>query len=194
MARRSRSLSRSSGFKQYWNLFLFPPPFARNPIHLFADQYGAVRSPCLLSSVEYFESSDRTFLHSSIIRLWGTPYFNVNPSSLSHRNKVPFACRWRFQCWFCLCSGSLRSSFFLLDWHCFSDVLFNAVRNSDPRYGLILEQWWNFNFNFVSSYWFANFYVRVRILHCFGSTLSHMFARHLEVMRILGMKIDSGRA
>ena len=32
---------------------------------------------------------------------------------------------------------------------------------------------------------------RVRILHCFGCTLSNMFARRLVVMCILGTKIDS---
>ena len=32
---------------------------------------------------------------------------------------------------------------------------------------------------------------RVRIEHCFGCTLSRMFPRHLEIMCILGIKIDS---
>ena len=75
--------------------------------------------------------------------------------------------------------------------HCLSDVLFNHVHN--PRSGLIFEWRWNFNFNAVSSVCFANFLCprQGRIVHRFRSTLLHNFPLRFEVMRILGIKIES---
>ena len=65
-----------------------------------------------------------------------------------------------FKYWSRFCSGFPRSFLFLLDRHGFSDKFVNTVHNSNPRYGLILKQRLNLNFNTVSSVATANFYVR----------------------------------
>ena len=57
-------------------------------------------------------------------------------------------------------AGFLRSFLFLLDRHGFSDKFVNTVHYSNPRYGLILVQRLNLNFNTVSSFVIANCYVR----------------------------------
>ena len=53
-----------------------------------------------------------------------------------------------------------RSFPFLLDWHGFSDKFVNTVPNSNPRYGLILKQRLNRNFNTEKSVAIENSYVR----------------------------------
>ena len=59
------------------------------------------------------------------------------------------------------------AGFFLLDRHGFSDKFVNTVHNSNPRYGLVLKQRLNLNFNTVPSVVIANF----DVLNCSGSTL-----------------------
>ena len=85
-------------------------------------------------------SSDE-FRHLKTIRIIGFLCFNVNPLSR-------------------ICSGFSRSFLFFLDRHGFSAKFVNIVHNSNPRYGLILKQRLNLNFNTVSSVVIANFYVR----------------------------------
>ena len=73
----------------------------------------------------------------------------------------------------------------------FSGKFVNTVHNFDPRYGLILKQRLNFNFNTVSSAVIANLCPRLgQIVHCFGSTLLYELLLDLVATYILGIKID----
>ena len=119
--------------------FLLTTTFCQNIYPLCADQCRAISKFGFTSFAQYLESSDRTSLHFSTILSQGTLasssrpisfvskqisnetltfearlilwilHFNIDPFSLFHRNKVPLACWWRFQCWSRLCSGFLRS-------------------------------------------------------------------------------------
>ena len=86
-----------------------------------------------------------------------------------------------------------RSSFFSLDRQCLSDVLSTPVHNSDPRSVLVFEQRWNFNTNVVSSYRFANLFSMTKAESFIASDppFVHNLPFHFEVMRVLGIKIES---
>ena len=72
--------------------------------------------------------------------------------------------------------------------HDFSDKLVNTVHNSNPRYGLILKQSLNQNFNTISSVVIANFYVRDWAKAYIA--LDPPFGTSSEASDILGIKID----
>ena len=112
---------------------------------------------------------------------------------LSTRNWTPVRVRWvphniglAFAC------GFRRSFLFLLDRHGFSDKFVNTVQNSNPRYGLILKQRLNLNFNTVSSVVIANFDVRdgAKSYIALDPTLWYEFHLDLEASYIIGIKID----
>ena len=140
MARRYKSFSGQSGFKQYWNLFLCPPPYDTTSVHLSADQYGAmlifpwfrltnilnhlIELPCINQHFDNKELRHLLLDQLSLCRSNWVMNFDIwkQQGSLDLFTsmsihflcpigiKVPIACWWRFR----LCSGFLRSCLFLL--------------------------------------------------------------------------------
>ena len=178
IALRYRKCLEELGFKQYWNLFFGPPPFTRVDIQSPIDHCKAPLNFFFLNSSK--TSSNKTAPSSSRRTDWSwrgnrVMAFDTEKQSwryFSGLMSIHFSFTQRvrngrqrhcgLQSWSCFGNRSPWSSMqFILNGFCrFGHILFNSVRDSNPRSCSVLKHRFDLNFKTVTILMETNLYVQ----------------------------------